>query len=99
MVKPGPLSLYVVGAALLGVFVAAAWALSGPMPDHKLGKLTMEAKRCGFADPRFAAKGDTYRLEGGLGRTPQDAKLMTCLEKTAKALGVRIANEKMVIVN
>jgi hypothetical protein len=96
--KPGPLSLYVVGAALLGVFVAAAWALSGPMPDRKLAKLTLEAKRCGIVEPRFALQGGTYRLNHARDQAYRKTQ-MSCLEKTAAALGVRVAYDKMVIIN
>lgn len=62
--KPSPISIYAVGAALLGVFAAAVWALSGDGPGGgggiMINRLTTAAKHCGFAEPRFVLKDGTY---------------------------------------
>jgi len=60
--KPGPLSIYPVGLALLGVFGAAVWALSGESPGNTTTRLTAAAKQCGFEDPRFVRRGDNYLI-------------------------------------
>lgn len=60
--KPGPLSIYPVGLALLGVFGAAVWALSGESPGSTTTRLTAAARQCGFTDPRFVRRGDSYLI-------------------------------------
>jgi hypothetical protein len=115
--RPSPISVYFVGAALLGIFAAAAWALSGDGSGRTVSRLTIAAKHCGFEDPRFKHKDGVFELNetevtgqphGPLSPGQQrswdrsqsmKAKRMPCLQDAAKAIGVRVNYEQMVIVN
>jgi hypothetical protein len=118
MAKPGTASIYVVGAALLGVFALAAWGVLGASSGGGTEKkLVLAAKRCGFEDPRFKLHDSAWELNEtevtGLPYGPLTGqqkrnwerfelvrtKWMPCLQQQAKAMGVRVTYEKMVIVN